>query len=447
MKHRAWTQVFAWAAISLTASAQEFSLSTKAMSVKEALDCPRNQGRNFGLSIQAAPPSRVKHAPKPASIPVYGEWSYRDHSATSEQTSLPVLFDESKGRFHGYDRMIADLNQNGDLTDDAVWPKLSFRASNSRETAYFGPIKPAGGGGAAYYVGLFVNPDSPLWRNPVQPRQVGWMRIFAANYLETVARVNGVRQKFGVLDGNANGSFADPARLEPLRTPSGRNPFYGWTPGDWFLRDVDGSGAFESAVGQWEYQEFSRLVYFGGQPFVTTLDAGLKSIRFEPYTQALGVLPLNVNVARLVVAEEPGGTALVPEVRDGKALLPPGNYRLGTLTAAAKGPGNKVLISESPAYLGKTFKVEAGVPAVASVPFTLEVKAQKYQSPDGSFLGMLFGSKNSSQSLRMNVVVIGPLGETHAAFLSASGRSFNPPQFVVADAKGKQLTSGRFEFG
>lgn len=99
-------------AVSLLAT--EFPLTLKLMTAQEARSCPGNAGGYARLEVKK--PDSAKAEPKAASgHPLYGQlWAGRK----------PMLFrvDESQGEGKGYDRLVLDLNRNGDLTDGPVSP-------------------------------------------------------------------------------------------------------------------------------------------------------------------------------------------------------------------------------------------------------------------------------------------------------------------------------------
>src|ERR1035441_1694694 len=124
----------------------------------------------YGLTAQLhlAKPAKLIKEPKAVSRhPLYGECG-------EAPTAPGFLFrlDESKGDGKGYDQLIADMNQDGDLTDDAVAPlvvltidrKLPPQAMGPK---LFGPIQaPAGkmvaGGRPVYFAQTYINNLSPM---------------------------------------------------------------------------------------------------------------------------------------------------------------------------------------------------------------------------------------------------------------------------------------------
>ena len=113
-------------AIPILAPAKDFPLEFKTLNAEEAMAFPGGPGISAILRldnpgvITKAPPAISKH-------PLYGELSIRTNR-------LWFRIDESKGDGKGYDRLIVDLNQNGDLTDDAVFNGWSSPGKRPRRT-------------------------------------------------------------------------------------------------------------------------------------------------------------------------------------------------------------------------------------------------------------------------------------------------------------------------
>ena len=100
----------------VTASAEEFPLTFRTIPAKDVIAFPGGYGVSGSLHL--AKPAKVKNEPKAVSRhPLYAECP-----GTSTADGFIIRLDESNGVGKGYDQLIADMNQNGDLTDDAVTP-------------------------------------------------------------------------------------------------------------------------------------------------------------------------------------------------------------------------------------------------------------------------------------------------------------------------------------
>jgi len=154
---------------------------------------------------------------------------------------------------------------------------------------------------------------------------------------------------------------------------------------------------------------------------------------------------------------------LQPGVENGKASVPPGNYRLYACTIKVKTSSDETLIvSGSKRSPTDTTKADAGVstPFKCGSPLEIKVTSKRDQTvvatpaPEPvSLLDRFFGnSRASSQPLQqlIQASVIGAGGETYSGFyLQDKGSLRQPPRptFAVFTTDGKQVDSGNMEFG
>ena len=97
----------------VAAPAEDFPLSFHTIPAKDVVVFPGGYGTMVQLRL--AKPAGLKAEPKAVSNhPLYGECR-----ETPTAPALVFRLDESKGDGKGYDQLIVDMNQNGDLTDDA----------------------------------------------------------------------------------------------------------------------------------------------------------------------------------------------------------------------------------------------------------------------------------------------------------------------------------------
>ena len=90
------------------ATATDYPLTFKTLDAQQALSFP--SGSSTYTMLQTSKPAGIVKAPPAVSQhPLYGQIA-----AGSEQ--LLFRMDESKGTGQGYDRLIVDVNRNGDLT-------------------------------------------------------------------------------------------------------------------------------------------------------------------------------------------------------------------------------------------------------------------------------------------------------------------------------------------
>src|ERR1017187_2053943 len=150
----------------MAASAEDFPLTFRTIPAKDVMSFPGGYGLSGQLHL--AKPAKLKREPEAASRhPLYGECG-------ETPTAAGFLFrlDESKGDGKGYDRIIVDMNQNGDLTDDAPASLVSLPTDRklppqAMRPRLFGPIQaPAGkmiaGGRPIYFAQTYINNISPM---------------------------------------------------------------------------------------------------------------------------------------------------------------------------------------------------------------------------------------------------------------------------------------------
>ena len=216
------------------ASAEEFPLTFQTIPAKDVMDFPGGYGVSGPLHL--AKPAKVKNEPKAVSRhPLYAECR-----ETSTADGFIIRLDESKGDGKGYDQLIADMNQNGDLTDDAVTPLVVMptdRKLPSRATgpSLFGPIRaPAGkliaGGQPIYFAQAYINNLSYVLSSGqnAQEAYIGQLRLKAGWYVDTTVTLNGLKQKVGVFDGDSNLRLGDLPKPQTYRnTGEDENWYFG----------------------------------------------------------------------------------------------------------------------------------------------------------------------------------------------------------------------------
>jgi hypothetical protein len=455
-------------AIPFLAPAKDFPLEFKTLNAEEVMAFPGGSGISVTLRldnpgvITKAPPAISKH-------PLYGELSIRTNR-------LWFRIDESKGDGKGYDRLIVDLNQNGDLTDDDAVARVEqtdqTAAMNRPEIALFGPIpvpegKMIGTWRPVYFAQMYLyTPPADAVANR-NTSYLGQLRFKAGWYLETTVDFDGVTRKVGIVDGNSNFRLGD--FNQPTTYQNGTETNWYFQGGDNFLVDNDGSGKFENSIGSSESAPFGPMLYLGAKPYKAVLAADSKSLALEPWTGPLAELALQPHgeqVSGIQVAWEsaPGQWQLLqPGVENGKAKVPPGNYRLYTCTLKVENAAGETLILSG---YKRTPKDTTMARADAATPFKcgapLEVKVTSARdtrnmgstaSESGSFLDWFFSRSAGSEPVLQQLIqasVLGAGGETYSSFfLQGKGNLRQPPKptFTINTADGKEVASGNMEFG
>lgn len=442
-------------------AATDYPLMFKTLDAQQAMSFA--PGATTYAMIQTVKPAGIVKAPPATSNhPLYGEIA-----AGSDQ--LLFRLDESKGNGTGYDRMIVDVNRNGDLTDDPV-AGLVPRANGlalfaGPTTMLFGPIQAPeklkiGADRPVFYaqVYLFMAPGSISGTSlnstvgEVLPRP-GW-------YLEAKVEVNGKQHKVDLVDANCNFHLGDPER--PTKYQSGVNASESswlFSGGDSILVDRDGSGGVASTLVQDQSSSFGPVFYLDAKPYKVTLSADFKTLSLDAWPGPLAELALQphgeqVSSLDLAWEQAPGDWVLLhPGVEKGKAQVPPGNYRLYSVQMKAKtASGESLLLTGTKRVPEGGIKAVGGVttPLQCGAPLQIVLTAQATRAASsGGILGSLFGQAGPAQIIQASIVGAG--GESYSApyLISEKGALRTPPgpTFAVLTADGKQVDSGSLEYG
>ena len=443
--------VFAVASTS-TSTAKDYPLEIKTIKAEQVMAFPGGYGAHGMLSLRK--PAGLKREPRAVSRhAIYGQFGENGPNA------MVFRLDESKGDGQGYDRLIVDLNRNGDLTDDAVTipaaePATAARVRTSTsEQKLFGPVtlsadKTTGGTRPIYYAQMYLYNRQLLTaaaRSAVQT-YFGTLIFKAGWYLEATVDLKGVPQKIGVYDGDANLQLGNPWKSRPQGSGPAQQ-FY-FPVGDSFLCDVDRSGKFENNQFNTETSPFGPALYADDTPLQVVISPDRKSVQITPWPTPLATLAVQpqgypVRDISLAWEQSPGQWQLLKaRVINGKTSVPPGNYWLySTVMAAGAGNGDMVMLSGLNHSAKNAFRASAGqvttVRCGAPLELKLAAEKDKYASANG-------------YTVRVQAQVLGQGGETFSSF--AKGRNFTAPApaspvFKVLAQDGRQLDSGKMEFG
>jgi hypothetical protein len=374
----------------VTASAGDFPLTFQTIPAKDVMAFPGGYG--VSAQLRLVKPKTLKKEPKAVSRrPLYGECR-----ETSTGAGFLVRLDESKGDGKGYDVLIVDMNQNGDLTDDPATPLLvpptdRKPSAQAARQKLFGPIQaPAGkliaGGRPIYFAQAYLNNLSYLGEGQdVANIYAGQLRLKAGWYLDTTVELKGLKQKVGVFDGDCNLRLDDVAKPQTYHNAGEEENWY-FGAGDFLLTDVDGSGAFENDAFDSESCPYGPILYFGATPYKVALAPDCKSLRVEPWTDPLAEVALKPHgdqVCSVTLAWELPNKQwqlIRAGVADGKIKVPPGNYRLSTCVLLGKGvPRDQVMTSAYQRVPKKPFNFAAGKANTlrCGAPLEIKVTAEK----------------------------------------------------------------------
>jgi hypothetical protein len=445
-------------AVTTAVSAKEFPLEFKTLPSKEALSFPGGYGAY--AQLQKAKPDGLRKEPKAVSRhPVYGALDRRGAG------SGPVFrIEESKGDMKGYDQLILDLNQNGDLTDDPVLkavdePGQKPPPGGGYERALFGPIHVKVSSLSAdwqpiYYAELFIyNRLLPMWARE-SGMFTGQLRLRAGWYLEATIEVDGAKHKIGLADSDGNLRLGESPKAETYR--SGNVESWHFDAGDSFLRDLNQNGKFDNDRFGSEAESFGPILYFGAAPYQVTLGANCKSVEVQPYPEPLAELslqPQGEQVTRVSLAwERPDGKwqLVNPAVVQGKAKAPPGSYRLyGCFLRGKAKDGSERQASAYQRARKTPLKVAAGQTTDLRCGGPLEIQVTTRRDLPGSSPPGESSGDTSISLLRINAMVVGAGGETYTSYGGGKDGQGEPPKpvYTILDAKGKQIASGNLEFG
>ena len=450
--------------IPLLTPAKDFPLEFKTLNAQEAMSFPGSGA--YGMLQTEKPAGVTREPPAVSQHPLYCQLAV-------ESNRLWFRFDESKGDGTGYDTVLVDMNQNGVLTAAPIVQGAGPAAQTSLRgagTATFGPIpvpdnRKLGAWRPVYFAQVFLfTPPANFGANR-RGSIIGQMRFKAGWYLETAVDLDGVSRKVGIMDGNCNFRLGDSDK--PMVYKNGAETNWYFQSGDYFLEDNNGSGKFENSMGDNDTAPFGPILYLGAKPYQAKLAADCQSLALEPWSGPLAILELaphgeQVNNLQVAWEKAPGEWQLLqPGVENGKAAVPPGNYRLYTCQLKAKtGMGDALILSGYKRTVGGTITATAGAPTLFNCGAPLEIKLTC--APDAtvntitapsSLLDRILGNSSASQSSlqqRVTASIFGAGGEMYSSFLcQGNGAPRQPPKpaFAVFSGDGKQVASENMEFG
>src|ERR1017187_2016315 len=331
-------------AATATALGEDFPLTFRTIPAKDVMQFPGGFGTYGQLGL--AQPAKLRKEPKAMSKhPLYG--------VCRDNPSGPAFLfrlDESKGDGKGYDQLIVDMNQNGDLTDDPVAQRAVLstdRRVSMPDQILFGPIqapadKAVAGGRPVCFAQVYIFNREFLTSGQMpqnmmlvdEQHQAGW-------YLDTTVALDGLKHKVGIYDSDCNLRLGDIARAQ-TSTSRGETTWY-FRSGDNLLVHADDAGGFQNDVFQSETHPFGPILYVGAKAYKVAVAPDRKSLRVEPWTEALAEVTLQprgdqVRNVSLAWEQSDGQWQLVlPAVTGGKGMVPPGNYRLYASSLVGKG--------------------------------------------------------------------------------------------------------------
>jgi hypothetical protein len=447
----------------VTTAAGDFPLTFRTIPAKDVMAFGGGSG-SYGM-LSLTKPAGLKKEPKAVSAhALYGQ-------CRESRDAAAFLFrlDESKGDGKGYDRLIVDMNQNGDLTDDPVIEREVLskeRKETPPDQVLWGPIPaPAGqkvaGARPVYFAQTYIF-NGELLRRDLGTRNVnipiGQLRLKAGWYLDTTVELNGVKQKMGVYDANSDLRLGEGPQAVTY-TNQGEKLWY-FTDGDSLLVDADGSGTFDNDVFQSESCAFGPIVYLGATPYKVALAADNTSLRVEPWTEALAevaLVPHGDQVRSVTLAREQPDASwqlIRAGTADGKIKVPPGNYRLYACDLLGKAALREQVMASGYQRTPRkpvSFTAGKGNSLPCGAPLEIKVTAEKAKPRLPGFLSRepTDSKVDSEFELSVDANVVGAGGEVYSTYLKKEKSWERPPKpaFTIADAQGKKVKDGNLEYG
>jgi hypothetical protein len=439
--------------------AETFPLTFKTLDQKELRGFPGSYGNYGQLRLQK--PSDLKKEPKPASkTPLYAQCS-----GPGPKNFIARLDESKDGK--GYDRLIIDLNQNGDLTDDPVAALDKSGKSDDRpdRVLEFGPVQaPSSMGicGGIPQIAAEVYVANTEYLRSGEDRAnmyAGQVMLKAAWYLTTTARLNGRSFSVAVYDADGNFRLGDAPRYTTFKQRETQPESWYVGGGDAFVVDADGSGAFEADRLGSESLPLAPLIYLDQVPYKVALSADRTSLNLEKWTEALAEVALEPRaeqVRGVTLAWQRGKEdweILRPAVIDGKFKVPPGQYRLFACTlVASKSGGKSIFASAYDRVVRSMLRFETGKANTLRCGGPLDIKVTAEKRAPRPYENMGLQSPESSGSefvLAINANVAGAGGEAYSSYGTGDKFTKSPskPAFVIADASGTRIANGNLEFG
>jgi len=450
-------------------TATDYPLTFKTLDAQQALSFP--SGSSTYTMLQTSKPAGIVKAPPAVSQhPLYGQIA-----AGSEQ--LLFRMDESKGTGQGYDRLIVDVNRNGDLTGAPVVSPVPADRRNgvvvvSPQQILFGPIQAPeslkiGTDRPVFFAQVYMLTTPQMIANMAANMTVnmtiGEIMVRPGWYLQATVQVDGKQHKIGYVDADCNFKLGDPEKPVIARVGvNGAETSWYFQGGDRILVDWDGPQTIQSTLLGNQSSPFGPLLYLDAKPYKATLSADFKTLSLEPWAEPMAELALQthgeqVNNLELGWEKAPGDWVLLQAgVANGKVKVPPGNYRLYAVGLKANSSsGDSLIMSGTKRVPEGGIKAMAGesTPLKCGAPLKLELTATATRdsglSSSGSLLSSILGQSGPAQTIQ--ATLFGAGGETYSTpyLLGANGAARQPqaPTYTVLTTDGKQVDSGNLEYG
>ena len=394
--------------------AEQFPLQTRELTVAEM---EMLQGSGTSVGVNEAPPAGLKAQPTYASNkPYYALLVLGSRSPTGAVSTRIAAFDRSQPKAQTYDLLYVDRDGDQDLAEEKPVRAARFQG----RITYFPPVT------------LTVSLEGKTRQVGVRVRTYNFgpggapdvASFDAASCLEGTVSLSGRPYKVALVDGDLSGVFGDAV--------SSRG-------GDRLLIDVNGNGRYDQrgsypTPAAQENRPLSECWQVGSNWWQGTVVGDGNALRVEPAQVEYGELRCQgPQITALQLISKRYGV-FTPGFKGGSAKLPVGEHAVESVRLTAKDEqGRQWQLSASGPMGGEgSIRISADRPAELdfSRPLVGSVRAQKQGQGQVDFA--LEVATAAGQSVRSLFV----------------GREGPPePTFSITDASGKEVASGKFEYG
>ncbi len=392
------------------AEAEEFPLQSRELTAAEM-----EMLQGTGTGVVEEPPAWLKAQPTYASKrPYYDFLRLGSRSPTGEVGRRIAAFDRSKPEAKTYDLLYIDRDGDQDLAEEKPVRAARFQD----RITYFPPVT--------------LTVEGKTRQVGVRVRTYNFARGGApaivffdpASCLEGTVRLSGKPYKVALVDADLSGVFGDAVSS--------------WG-GDRLLIDLNGNGRYDQRgsfpiPAAQENRPLSECWQVGSTWWQGTVVGDGNALRVEPVQVEYGDLRCEgPQITALQLASRRYGV-FTPGFKGGSAKLPVGEHAVESVELTAKDEqGRQWQLSASGPMGGEeSIRITAEQPTELDFSRPLVVSVQAHKQGRGQVYLALGVATAAGQSVRSLAV----------------GRQRPPePTFTITDASGKEVASGKFEYG
>ncbi|MBN1908728.1 MAG: hypothetical protein JW818_03230 [Pirellulales bacterium] len=367
-----------------------------------------------------------------------------------------------------YSRLYFDLNHNGDLTDDKVIEAEKPRIHDFGDSYYYNASFPV--------TNVTIDVDGTKVEYAFSMRAGGQIgkkmssmsyvnaSLSAAAFREGKITFDGKDYVVALVDFNSNGRFDDATEI-PKGVRGPRGSVYP-TPGD-MLYLIDAEGKLKSMSPydptQNDYAHFvGKLVRVGDGFHGLKISPAGDELTIDSETVPVGFVS-NPNGDYQAIVYGPGGLLKAVGDDSGKAPLPAGEWKLMAYTIRhveqpkeepeAKDEEKKDDSSKENAKPAKKRPVR---PRVSIVSARAMGDYEPVKVVEGETIELPFGGpykpvvdvqyRSGQNSVSLGLTLTGIVGES-CSDMEINGRQPAEPTFIITTADGKEVATGKFEYG